>query len=167
MITWEYIAGFFDGEGSITHQREHNWRISITNNHYGVLQDIQDFLECFGIVSAIVYKQPSKAYPDSHGYALRLGAKQSVLTFMHYIIPHSIVKKEDLLIARASVLQSRDVKRPTEENYEEVRRLLTEGYSYNEIWDITGIHYSFGTLTKLCEELELPSRCTARRGMLK
>ncbi len=69
-MNWEYIAGFFDADGSITlvvnsKGREKSPQISFHNNELNILEEIQDFiLKELNIKGFISKKKKAK---DHHG----------------------------------------------------------------------------------------------------
>lgn len=89
-MNWKYIAGFFDGEGSIVSGSGVSSvyvRISQKNRH--ILDDIRFFLSANGIVSGITFdKRVSK---PSHN--LYLASRSSVTLFLTSIFPYLRVKK--------------------------------------------------------------------------
>jgi intein/homing endonuclease len=87
-MTWEYIAGFFDGEGSITHNGK-GWRISIAQTNKEVLDRIKVFTKIGGVFEVV--KRQSH-WKDSWVYFI---AKQGdVYKFLKNINNLVIVKKE-------------------------------------------------------------------------
>lgn len=112
-LTWDYVAGFFDGEGCI---RIFNYRdsklkdtarfclrasISQTKDRgYKLLSDIKDFLAKAGIESTIYSdnKKPKANWAESH--ALTIAKRESCDKFLIKILPYLHVKKteaEDVL----------------------------------------------------------------------
>ena len=88
MITWEYIAGFFDGEGCVMGHNK-TPRISIAQKRPQVLVEIQDFLYEHDIRSQIF------TYSTKDISQLRINARLEVISFIDGVLPHLIVKKEE------------------------------------------------------------------------
>lgn len=104
MVTLEYIAGFFDGEGFISIQKASNrthsgsryWLIaSVTNIHQGVLNEIQKVIGG----KVLFYKNN---YTKHNGcgfhYKITLYSKQAY-DFLQSILPYLIVKQEQAKVA--------------------------------------------------------------------
>jgi len=113
MITWEYVAGFLDGDGSIsvdvrsgdgesqgykTRQRKIA-RIRFTQraDSWLVLYKIHDFLKSHGVVSSVYHKKQ----PTNHAIVatkpamdLEINALESVEKVLYHILPHLVVKQE-------------------------------------------------------------------------
>src|SRR5215471_15933376 len=88
-MTWEYVAGFFDGEGSVHYGRTPTERriVRVTftqgvkQNH--VLYEIQEFLESYDIKSGM----------NGLGTKLRVSLPD-IPVCLEYMLPHLIVKRE-------------------------------------------------------------------------
>lgn len=87
-LTWEYIAGFFDGEGSLSRhsQNKNIWIISIAQNTANVLVKIKEFIG-YGSI-----------YYDSSGknYKYQIFRRKEVADFVSQIAPFIIVKHEKI-----------------------------------------------------------------------
>lgn len=103
MITWQYLAGFIDGEGSIRvygHKRQvarYEPRISVAQaglNGRLLLLEIQSFLEANNIKSG-VYGGGRRDHPKhSPCWHLILSANlDNIERFLSLIIPHLVVKR--------------------------------------------------------------------------
>lgn len=92
-MNWEYIAGFFDGEGSILNNGR-GFRVAIPQTNLDVLYQIQKFTKV-GKVFAVTKRQSH--WKDSWVYYI---AKQrDVQFFLKHMKPHVIVKKEGAIRA--------------------------------------------------------------------
>ena len=87
-MNWEYIAGFFDGEGYCKKQGRYTV-IQITQQHKEVLEEIQQFLG-YGHI----YRKDNKL--KYKGFDLRIFKRKDCIDFITKIKPFSIVKKEEL-----------------------------------------------------------------------
>ena len=95
-MTWEYIAGFFDGEGCITlHSNRTNgakvYKIQISQANVLVLERIKDFL-----LENRIY---CRVYKDGHWYKehckrLCINGYNDVLKFLENIKDKCIVKEQ-------------------------------------------------------------------------
>jgi hypothetical protein len=94
-VSWEYIGGFFDGEGSIgIHRTKKQFipRIAITNNNFEILNKIALFLTENKIKVKI---RPRKRYKPnySQGYALEITNYVNTKLFLENVYPYLFVKK--------------------------------------------------------------------------
>lgn len=90
MISWEYLAGFVDGEGCIKiYTKPSGYKVvrcTIGQKHREVLDQIQTFL------------MTNNAITLSRGcYYLQLNSRIDVEHFLLGILPYLIVKKQDAL----------------------------------------------------------------------
>lgn len=90
-MTWEYIAGFFDGEGTIAKFNNGicHYAIAITQANEEVLQEIKKFLK-FGHVYVI--KKRKVNWKDA--WILRISDNRQVLFFLKNVLPFLIVKRD-------------------------------------------------------------------------
>ena len=94
MITWEYLAGFIDGEGSIKCY-DSRPRLTIGQKNKEVLEAIQEFL-----ATTWPYTSGKTKLTYSRGcWYLQLNAVGVVVHVIRGVLPHLIVKKEDALHA--------------------------------------------------------------------
>lgn len=88
---WQYIAGFFDGEGTISHNGK-GFRLSIPQTSKTVLIDIRSFTS-FGTICKVIKRKSH--WKDSWIYYV---AKQEELyRFLRHILPFTIVKRSKIL----------------------------------------------------------------------
>ncbi len=87
-MNWVYIAGFFDGEGSIGKhtQAKNYWRISIGQKSKEVLYMIKEFTKM-----GAIYQENSK---DMYRY--QIWRQDEVYRFVTAILSHTVVKKSQL-----------------------------------------------------------------------
>ena|SRR3990167_7606838 len=105
-MNWSYIAGFFDGEGSVLGYGRAP-RISIAQKRAKVLRDIQKFMWAQDIRSQI-YKYPNSKRKDLS--QLRVNATNEVISFIECVLPYLIVKKRECKNA-LGILRTRTNKR--------------------------------------------------------
>ena len=99
-MSWQYIAGFFDGEGSIS-TMQFSRRTGIASSvaclaqtgdeGYAVLTAIKNFMWERGVKSYITTQKRIKGYRVMHN--LRVCAKPSVIMFLREALPYVHVKK--------------------------------------------------------------------------
>jgi len=102
MITWQYIAGFFDGEGTLgwnsaqdTFQLQVNIAQNEANNRCKVLEAIQRFLNREGIPSNLYpVSQKKKGFSQVPILILQInGGREGKAKFLSRCLPYLWVKK--------------------------------------------------------------------------
>lgn len=140
-MTWNYIAGFFDGEGSIT-QVGKGFRIAISQTDLKVLNDIKNFVG-YGFVFQNKKRQPH--WKESWVYYI---AKQAdVHRFIKNIYPHLIVKRNRAkhvlpLLCRFVINQEVQEKKRAE-NKKQAKILRQQGLTYRQIGAKIGIDFGY------------------------
>lgn len=92
-LTWEYIAGFTDGDGSVWFRLRGDGRCDCAvewtqrEQHAFVLLEIQDFLSEHGIHSTV-----RESYGLKVQWYLRVNRQMEVLYVLENLLPHLIVK---------------------------------------------------------------------------
>lgn len=140
-MTWEYIAGFFDGEGSITYNGKGH-RISIAQTNKKVLGDVARFTKIGYVIS--VTKRRSH-WKDSWVYYI---AKQSdILSFLEHTqqflivkrhLAHRVIKKLIININRAKKRRDLRLYRITQ-----AKKLRLQGLTFRAIGKILNIDFGF------------------------
>jgi len=87
-MTWEYIAGFVDGEGSIVVNDSTDYRIVIPQTHLGVLEEIKLFANM-----GYIYECKKRQAHWKDAWGLAVARQKDVLYFLEKIEPYLIVKK--------------------------------------------------------------------------
>lgn len=130
-MDWNYIAGFFDGEGSLT-QHKNNFRISIPQTNEEVLQLIQKFTGYGHIVRVTKRK---KHWKDSWLYYI--AKKKNVLHFVTEIKKGAIVKRQIINAAlpkiKIGLSQQLQNKALSQRRIQESKKLRKKGLSYRAI----------------------------------
>ena len=91
-MNWDYLAGFFDGEGCIKkHYKRNAYRADISQLDVGVLELIRDFL--------LEKKIYCKVYKDGHYYKknckrLQINGFDDILRFASFMKDRVIVKRK-------------------------------------------------------------------------
>jgi len=103
-MNYQYIAGFFDGEGNICIKnrkgRQPQTVCTIVQKKSKVLYDIQKYLETGDIRSSVLMRKNGVSY-------LQMAHTDSVLKFLENIRPHLIVKLDECKNA-LKVISERD-----------------------------------------------------------
>jgi hypothetical protein len=101
-MNWEYIAGFFDGEGnfqvnpvrSAGKMKSYQLLIRIYSTNKEILERINEFLDYKG---HIYTKKASRDNPNRNlVYEFVVAKKENCLLFLQNIFPHLIVKKAQI-----------------------------------------------------------------------
>ena len=130
-MNWSYIAGFFDGEGSIS-PNQGGFRISIPQTHEQVLNQIRNFTKV-GFVIRIKKRQIH--WKDAWLYYI--ASKKDVLYFLKQVSPNLTVKKE-LSIKTIKLLEKQLVSLQEKQKIHDQRKSLakklrSKGWSYRKI----------------------------------
>ena len=131
-----YIAGFFDGEGTLN-TSSNRWRISIPQTHFGVLNEIKEFVG-FGNI----YKTKKKKEHHKDAWVYVSSDRKEVLNFLLMIDPFLVVKKE-FVNEQINILNEKNLNELTkreerEEEKNKVIKLKESGLSYRKIEKIMG-----------------------------
>lgn len=126
-VNWDYIAGFFDGEGNL-HWRENGRKQSatFTQKDRQVLEEIRKFLLTENIRSNIYFM------PSDNIFRLRISQSTSPDKFLSSLKTRIIVKKKALddisekLVIRKKARLSLD-------EIEEIQRMRNRGFSISQI----------------------------------
>lgn len=139
LMSWEYIAGFFDGEGCIYRfnkngSKIHSFRAFMSQNNKSPLYAIQSFLTDYNIDS-IMYKG---GRTESQ---LRITKQQDVLNFLDNILPYLIVKRQKALdtINILTEYMESGGRWKTIKHRGEILEMRKEGLTYKEIKNLLGI----------------------------
>ncbi len=142
-MDWRYIAGFFDGEGTIAfHHRGYRVRITISQTNFEVLEQIRDFTK---VGSVVEIRKRKKHWKDAWVYYI---SKQAdIVKFLKGIEPNLVLKKE---LARKSIadlgIRLRERRREDQRLVWRIRRakkLRSEGLTYRAIGSILSIDHGY------------------------
>lgn len=140
-MDWNYIAGFFDGEGSLVYNKK-RFRISITQTNRNVLDTIKTFTN-FGYVIKI---QKRKNH-WKNSWMFYIAKQEDIRTFLLKIISHLIVKRA--LVKRVLKQLELTLIRRKEKQYKiEKRRLFVsklrlKKLSYRQIGKKVGLDWGY------------------------
>lgn len=87
-MSWQYIAGFFDGEGSIVHNGK-GYRVTISQTNFLVLKTIQDFAG-FGYI----FQNRKRKAHWKESWVYYVAKQAEVYILIKNILPFIIVKKD-------------------------------------------------------------------------
>ncbi len=140
-MTWAYIAGFFDGEGSLS-RNGNGFRVTIPQTNVEVLCTIQRFAG-YGNVIHVTKRQ--RHWKESWIYAV--AKQEEVLHFLHRIGPYLVVKRNLVKAALPGIAQM-----VAQYRHEMVRRkqqfrtavsLRKRGWTYRDIGRRLGMDWSW------------------------
>lgn len=138
-MTWNYIAGFFDGEGSITQIRK-GFRVVLYQANEEVLRAIKDFVG-FGFIIEAKKREPH--WKDSWIYYI--AKQEEVLYFLVNVMPFLIVKKELSLKTiphlKKFVKEQKLKRKLFEKRIRLISNLKKQGLTYRQIGMEIGIDY--------------------------
>ncbi len=96
-MTWQYVAGFFDGEGNINicPSRGRSWPARIVQSETRVLNTISEFLKGNGIESHLYHSYKAGQYKNAKKdlWCLQITGESNTRVFLQGILPFLIVKK--------------------------------------------------------------------------
>ncbi|MDP3731014.1 MAG: LAGLIDADG family homing endonuclease [bacterium] len=140
-MTWNYIAGFFDGEGSLVHNGK-GFRILIPQTHEGVLLEIKNF-----IGSGIIYKVAKRKEHWKESWVYCIAKQEDILKFINKIKNNLVVKKITVLnaIPRLTITLNGMAKRKKLriDRKNTVEKLRAKGLTYREIGKKVGIDFGY------------------------
>lgn len=134
-MNWDYIIGFFDGEGSISLTRQSSngnktSQLSFCNNEIYVLEQIEAFIRKeLNITGFIVTKRARKETHNTN-YALQYNHLPKCLLIAKYLkSKHSIKSKRLRMLIQINEVTPRNGKY-TKEQLIKRNQLIKEFYSY-------------------------------------
>jgi len=140
-MNWSYIAGFFDGEGSVAHNGM-GFRISIPQTSEEVLNKIRRFTK-IGFV--IPVKKRKSHWKDSWVYYI--ASKKDVYYFLNQAVPYLIVKKdltlEAMSLLKKQLLRMQDKKKTHDKRKIEAKLLRLKGWDYRKIGKELNIDWGY------------------------
>lgn len=137
-MSWQYIAGFFDGEGSISRRTPRNgYAITIPQTELNVLNEIRSFV-CFGSIYAVAKKH--EHWKDNWVYNRH--AQREVLHFCESVAPFLVIKRDKIVAAANDlwelILRDSLRKQKRDEDIAFAVAMREQGHSYREIASALG-----------------------------
>lgn len=140
-MTWQYIAGFFDGEGSVSGV-DGRYRISIPQTNKKVLCRIRKFSKVGTIITPTKREEHWK---DAWVYTIH--KQENVAMFLEKMLPYLIVKE---VRARLALRSSREVvrrikirKKRQVARISKIRHLRAIGLNYRQIGRILNMDWGY------------------------
>ena len=101
-MTWEYLAGFFDGEGTTgiyAHNTAHyqpRWGITQSETRgLALLEEIEEFLQTQNIKICPIYKRQSLNPRHAVSYLMQTNNRVSVQRILRGLLPYLRIKREE------------------------------------------------------------------------
>ncbi len=136
-MTWKYIAGFFDGEGSIISHKS-GFRVLIPQTNLDVLERIRAFCN-MGFICEVTKRKSH--WKDAWIYSI--GQQEHVYRFGKNILPYVIVKREKVEKALPEVKRYIQRQRARKElratRIAKASLFRKQGLSYRKIEVIMGV----------------------------
>jgi len=138
MITPQYIAGFFDGEGCITRKDKKHCSIAIcvTQTNFEVLDEIKRF---FGFGNIREIKKRKLHWKEAWSYDVQ--DQFQIKQFLVVIEPYLLVKKEKAQKAIEEISNYQEKIEIRKNMAQEARKLRKKGYSLRKIAKEIGSNY--------------------------
>jgi hypothetical protein len=134
-MTWQYIAGFFDGEGSLCLSNG-RYFLSISQTNEEVLVAIREFA---GV--GRVHKVTKRKQHWRDAWIYQIGKRAHILSFLMNIVDHLIVKRDlvQLAILRLRYDIANHKPRFKRERAEMFAAMYADGKSFSDIQRETGV----------------------------
>jgi len=137
----DYIAGFFDGEGSLT-KYKNGYRIFITQTNKEVLEEIQDFVRVGNI-----YEVGKRKAHWKDCWVLSITNHKNVYLFLKKIGPKLVIKRklaeEAIKVVENSLKEMERKKLIFINRKKEAKKLRKKGLSYRQIGEIMSIDWGY------------------------
>jgi len=127
-ISYPYLAGLIDGDGSIIKTGQGYWTISISSKDKELLEKIKDFI-IQNTPNYVGIRKKVEVYQDGNIYTLRVGDQKVISFLVKKLSPYLIIKKE----RAESVLKTIKIRK----NYKLINYTLEELKSLLESYYVT------------------------------
>ena len=134
-MTDDYIAGFFDGEGSIIKigTKGNRYMVSISQTHGGVLKQINKHIDSKGLL----YHSKKRREYWKRAWVLHIKKQKDVLDFLESIVEKLVVKKQLAQMAIETIKLFLAAQQEEESKRLDIVRkalvLVNQGHSYRAI----------------------------------
>ena len=138
-MTWSYIAGFFDGEGTLCHNGR-GYRVCITQTNKEELKKIMEFT---GYGNVVEITKRKSHWKDSWLYFI--SKQENIYRFLIGISKDVIVKKhkveETIPILKMVIKKMKEKNKKRIKLYRRAKYLRKNGLTYREIGKILKIDF--------------------------
>jgi hypothetical protein len=94
-ISWDFVAGFFDGEGSVVNDNNERYTLNMGNTNREILEVIKDFIGC-GNIHITYQKNNERGAHRKTMYNLRITHHLDCLRVAKELVGRCIIKREKL-----------------------------------------------------------------------
>jgi len=141
-MNWNYIAGFFDGEGTINPCENNRYKVGITQANKKVLEEIQLFTKIGHIHSIKKRKSHWK-----NAWIYYISKQEDVYKFLNTISLRLIVKRKEILKIipelKEKTAQIKEQKLKVIKRKQLAKKLREKGLSFREIGKRLGIDWGY------------------------
>lgn len=141
-MNWSYVAGFLDGEGSITSsaslRRPIHYRVSIVNTHEETIKQLISFLDSEDIKSLTIIKRRRNP-KHKPCYVVDVNKISEMIKFLERVEPYCITKKEALKKALEWARKTKGNEMRDEGELERGLLLYRQGKSLSDVRKILNI----------------------------
>jgi len=140
-MDWNYIAGFFDGEGSVTHNGK-GYRITVPQTDEGVLVEICKFTKLGHVIKL---RKREAHWKDSWLYYI--ANKKDVCRFLKKTRPYLVIKREKSVSAikdleKELIIMARK-KKVHDRRKKQAKKLRSRGLDYRAIGKKLNIDWGY------------------------
>ena len=140
-MTWEYIAGFFDGEGSITYNGK-GYRISIAQTNKEVFDKMLRSIGC-----GMIFEVKKRREHWKQSWVYYIAKQEDVLYFLVTCLPFLIVKKtlaqKTIRVLRKNILVTKKRKKLRISRIAQAKILRNRGLTYRAIGKHLNIDFGY------------------------
>lgn len=140
-MTWKYIAGFFDGEGSISPNGK-GFRVTIPQANEEILNKIYNFA---GYGHVMKLKKRKAHWKDAWLYYI--ARKEDIYKFLKKVVPYLILKRKMayrvIFQLRKDLLEMKRKKEIHRKRKSRAKLLREKGWSYRKIGKKLGIDWGY------------------------
>ena len=140
-MTWEYIAGFFDGEGSLTNNGK-GYRVTISQTNKEVLENI---LEYSGVGN--IFKNKKRQVHWKESWVFYVAKQKDVYLFLKKISPFLIVKSKQInkflpiIIKKVKEIDQKKLNR--KKRIKKAKNLRKKGLTYRQIGKKMNVDFGY------------------------
>lgn len=129
----QYIAGFFDGEGSIVISKN-RIRISLPQTNKEILEEIKKY---FGVGNLTVLKKRKEHWKDAWSYYV--SGSKACFKVLNELEPYLILKKDKAKKGLSFIQEIKDKEQNKIERNKLAISYVNKGMSYRQVEKLTGI----------------------------
>lgn len=167
ILSWEYVAGIFDGEGSTGVYSNEGYPApvaTISNTCHKLCLILRRFLHHNNIHSRIrlVKSTRSKITSRKKCYQVIIQNHQHVQRFLELVLPYLVIKKKKARETIKAIKSKKWRSRHSKKDYSEVIKLYRQGKTFTEIEQETGFPHGAARTWARKHRIRLRSNKEAR-----